>query len=265
MTIDLLRDNAIPTVPGLSFERDGAVLTARLGSADGNLMTMAMCDALATVLNSPPEGAHVMVLSGEGDAFCMGRERTAATPDDLPGEVRRLVAVNEALAETSLVTMARVHGDAAGFGVGLAALCDVAVATRAARLSFPEVRINLAPALVLAWLPHMVGRRAAFWLTASGAPVSGDEAVRIGLLNEVVDDVGALDEAVAAKVSALLSAEPRVHKEIRAMLRSVESLSEGQAYELASDRLVLGSLRRLHGDPGGRVTEVGPEDELRQR
>lgn len=246
MTMNLQRDNAIATTPGLSIEQDGAVLIARLGSPDGNLMTMAMCDALAGVLNSPPDGAHVLVLSAEGDAFCMGRERTAASPDDLPGEVRRLVAVNEALAETPLVTVARVHGDAAGFGVGLAALCDIAVATRTAELNFPEVRINLAPALVLAWLPHMVGRRAAFWLTASGAPVSGEEAVRIGLLNEVVDGVDALDAAVAAKVAALLSAEPRVHREIRAMLRSVESLSERQSYELASDRLVLGSLRRLH-------------------
>lgn len=236
----------ISTAPGLHFERDGAVLNARLDSPDGNLMTMAMCDALAGVLTSPPDGVHVLVLSGAGDQFCMGRERTAATPDDLPGEVRRLVAVNDALASTSLVTVARVHGDAAGFGVGLAALCDVAVATRAARLSFPEVRINLAPALVLAWLPHMVGRRAAFWLTASGIPVSGDEAVRIGLLNEVTEDVDALDAAVDDKIAALLAAQPRVHTEIRAMLRSVESLSERQAYELASDRLVLGSLRRLH-------------------
>ncbi|MCV7061831.1 enoyl-CoA hydratase/isomerase family protein [Mycolicibacterium vaccae] len=237
------------SVPGLTVEQDGAVLRVHLNSADGNLMTMDMCDALSGILSAPPAGAHVLVLSGAGDSFCLGRERTAATPDDLPGEVRRLVAVNEALAATSLVTVARVHGDAAGFGVGLAALCDVAVATRAARLSFPEVRINLAPALVLAWLPHMVGRRAAFWLTASGAQVSGDEAVRIGLVNEVVENVDALDAAVADKVGVLLSAQPRVHTEIRAMLRSVESLSERQSYELASDRLVLGSLRRLHATP----------------
>lgn len=245
MTTNLLRDSAIAAAPGLSFVLEGSVLTARLASPDGNLMTMAMCDALSAVLNAPPAGAHVMVLSAEGDNFCMGRERTATSPDDLPGEVRRLVAVNDALADTPLVTVARVHGDAAGFGVGLAALCDIAIATRAAQLNFPEVRINLAPALVLAWLPRMVGRRAAFWLTSSGAPVSGEEAVRIGLLNEVADGVDELDAAVAAKVAALLPAEPRVHKEIKAMLRSVESLSERQSYELASDRLVLGSMRRL--------------------
>jgi methylglutaconyl-CoA hydratase len=92
----------------------------------------------------------------------------------------------------------------------------------------------------------MVGRRAAFWLTASGATVSGDEAVRIGLLNEVVDDAGSLEVAVQEKVSALLAGEQRVHNEIRAMLRSVDALTEQQSYELARDRLVLGSLKRLH-------------------
>ena len=245
MTAHLLSGNSLPAVDGICFEQDGGVLTARLDSPQGNLMSMAMCDALTAVLSAPPDDAHILVITGGGDEFCMGRERTAATPEDLPGEVGRLVAVNEALAATPLVTVARVHGDAAGFGVGIAALCDVAIATRSARLHFPEVRINLAPALVLAWLPRVVGRRAAFWLTASGAEVAGDEAVRIGLLNEVTENLETLDEAVDRTVAALSSGLPRVHTEIKAMLRSVESLSPRQSYELASDRLVLGSLRRL--------------------
>ena len=231
-------------VAGLTSAVDGAVLTVTLDAADGNLMSLDMCDALAAVLRDPPDGVHVVVLAASGQSFCLGRERTAATPDDLPREVQRLVAVNDALATTRVVTVARVHGDAGGFGVGLAALCDVAIATRAARLMFPEVGINLAPALVLAWLPKMIGRREAFWLTATGESVSGAEAVRVGLVNEVVDDVEGLDAAITRRVEALVRAEPRIHTEIKAMLRSVDSLTPTQAYELASDRLVLGSMRR---------------------
>ncbi|WP_347222100.1 enoyl-CoA hydratase/isomerase family protein [Mycolicibacterium poriferae] len=92
----------------------------------------------------------------------------------------------------------------------------------------------------------MVGRRAAFWLTASGAQVCGEEAVRIGLLNDVVADSDALDTAVERAIAMLSAGQPRVHTEIKAMLNSVESLSQQQSYELASDRLVLGSLRRRH-------------------
>ncbi|MGH3384249.1 MAG: enoyl-CoA hydratase/isomerase family protein [Nocardioidaceae bacterium] len=228
---------------GLTLDRDGARLTARLDRPDGNLMSLAICDALAALLRTPPDGVHVLVLEAAGDAFCLGRERTAATPEDLPREVRRLIALNEALLHTSLVTVAKVQGDAAGFGVGLAALTDVAIAVRTARFGFPEVTMDLAPTLVLAWLARVVGRRQAFWLTATGETVGGDEAVRIGLVNEVVDDTD-LDSAVDSRVAALLERSPRVHTEIRAMLRSAATLTEEQAYDLSADKLVLGSLRR---------------------
>lgn len=229
---------------GLTAVRHGARMTVRLDREHGNLLSLAMCDALAQLLREPPEGVHVLVIEAAGESFCLGRERTAATPEDLPGEVRRLIAVNEALLHTPLVTVARVHGDAAGFGVGLAALADVAVATAEARFGFPEVSIDLAPTLVLAWLARVVGRRQAFWLTATGEKLSGDEAMKAGLVNEVVDDEAALDAAVERRVAALMERSPRVHAEIRSMLRAAADLSEEQAYTLSADRLVLGSLRR---------------------
>lgn len=232
---------------GLTLERDGSRLTVRIERPEGNLMTLPMCDSLASILRNPPDGAHVLVIEAAGDTFCLGRERTAATPDDLPSEVRRLINLNEALLHTPLVTIARVQGDAAGFGVGLAALADVAVAVRAAKFGFPEVTIDLAPALVLAWLARVIGRRQAFWMTATGERVTGDNAVQLGLVNEVVDDDAALDAAVARRVKALQERSPRVHSEIRAMLRSAAALTEEQAYELSADRLVLGSLRRRMG------------------
>lgn len=236
-------DTIAPT-DGLTVTQDGAVLRIHLDRPDGNLLTLAMADSLAELLMSPPESAHVAVLEAAGDAFCLGRERTAATPEDLPREVARLIAVNRALLHTPLVTVARVHGDAAGFGVGLAALADVAVATRSAGFSFPEVNMDLAPTLVLAWLARVVGRRQAFWMTATGEPVSGREAVELGFVNEVVEDEAALDQAVARRVDALRSRAPRAHTEIRSMLRAAADLTEEQSYDLSAEKLVLGSLRR---------------------
>jgi methylglutaconyl-CoA hydratase len=234
----------LPVVDGLSFNRDGSLITARLDRPDGNLMTLAMCDALVQVLRDPPAGAHVFLLEAAGDSFCLGRERTATTPEDLPGEVRRLIGLNEALLRTSLVTVAKVHGDAAGFGVGLAALTDVSVAVDAARFSFPEVKMDLAPTLVLAWLARVVGRRQAFWLTATGEEVSGPEAVQLGLVNDVVASESDLAAEIDRRVRMLQQRSPRVHAEIRSMLRSASTLTEEQSYDLSADRLVLGSMRR---------------------
>ena len=219
-----------------------AVLHVDLDLPDG-LLPLAAARELTELLREPPPDAHVLVLGSVGTSFCLGRERTAASAHELPGEVRVLVDLNDALARTRLVTVASVAGDAAGFGVGLAALCDVAVAAEQAVLSFPEVRIGLAPTLVLAWLARTVGRRAAFWLTATGQPVSAREAVELGLLNAAVP-AAELGAAVAARVEALLPHPPRVHAEIRDMLRVASGLNEQQAHELAADRLVVGSLRR---------------------
>ena len=239
-----LQTDTLARVDGLTYERTGSLMTVRLDKPDGNLMTLDMCDSLAGFLRTPPDGIHVVVLEATGDSFCLGRERTAATPDDLPREVRRLIDLNEAFAETSLVTVTRVQGNAAGFGVGLVALTDVAVAVETATFGFPEVKMDLAPTLVLAWLARTIGRRQAFWLTATGSTVSGEEAVRLGLVNEVVRNENDLDSAISRRVTMLQAHSPRVHSEIRSMLRSATMLSEGQAYELAADRLVLGSLRR---------------------
>jgi enoyl-CoA hydratase/carnithine racemase len=219
------------------------VLTVTLPVSATGLLTLADCDQIVALLNTPPDSAHVLVLESAGDAFCLGRERTAATVDELPLEVDRLVAVNEALRSTRLVSVAKVGGDAAGFGVGLAALSDIAIASSAATFTFPEVEIGLAPVLVLAWLPQLVGRREAFRLTATGAKVSAARAAELGIVSEVVA-AEALDETVATVVADLRRRSPRVHREIRDFLRISDQATEAEATELARARLVVGSLRR---------------------
>ena len=179
-----------------------------------------------------------------GEVFCLGRERAGSTPGDLRSETQTLVRLHRALRTTPLVTIAEVHGDAAGFGVGLLAACDVAVAVSGASMWFPEVGIDLAPALVLAWLPRTVGERQAFWLTATGERISAARAMELGLLNEVVGSPEALAKDVQARVDALRSRNPRVHTEIKDMLRACGPLDEDQALELSVDRLVVGALRR---------------------
>ncbi|MGX5682315.1 enoyl-CoA hydratase/isomerase family protein [Schumannella luteola] len=233
--------------PGLELRQEGPVIVATLDAPDGNTMSLAMCDALAAVLVDPPSDAHVLVLEARGDAFCVGRERVATTAADLAIEVGRLTALNAAFGSTRLVTVAKVQGSAAGFGVGLAALCDVAIALRSAEFWFPEVGLGLAPTLVLAWLPAIVGRREAFWLTATGERIDGARAARIGLINDAVDDRAELDAEVASRVAALTSRSSTVHSDIRAMLRVTHPLADEATTAIAADRLVLGSIRRAGG------------------
>jgi enoyl-CoA hydratase/carnithine racemase len=236
----------------ISAVSDG-VLDVRIDRAPDNLLTVEMCAELTQALLNPPSGAHVLRLSAAGPVFCLGRERAAGTPGELRAETRTLVGVHRALRTTPLVTVAEVQGDAAGFGVGLLAACDVTVAAAGARFWFPEVGIGLSPSLVLAWLPRVVGERQAFWLTATGERISAARALQLGLLNAVADGPQELAEEVGERIAALRTRDPRVHCEIREMLHATRSLDEFQALDLSIDRLVVGSLRRTERTNGGDV------------
>jgi methylglutaconyl-CoA hydratase len=232
---------------GLSISpvTDGVVV-AELDRGPDNLWTLADLRELTALLTDPPEGAHVLRVRSVGEAFCLGRERggTSTAPGAVRGEAETLVAVTRAFRRTPLVTVAEVQGDAAGFGVGVLAACDVAVAVSDARFYFPEVAIGLAPALVLAWLPRRIGERQAFWLTATGEKITAARAAELGLLNAVVGSAEDLRKDVDERVSLLRAGNPRVHAEIRDMLRAFGAVGDDQALDMSIDRLVVGSLRR---------------------
>ena len=228
---------------GLAIAMTDGVLDVRIDRGERNLLTTPMCEALTTLLTEPPEGAHVLRLSASGLTFCLGRERAADTKEELEREITALIALNQALGATPLVTVAEIQGDAAGFGVGLAALCDIAITTPGARFWFPEVGIDLAPVVVLVWLPRLVGRKEAFRLAATGQAVDGRRAAQLGLVTDVAPAVR-LRQVVDEQIDALRAHAPRVHREIRRFLSATQGLRDDEAYELARHHLVMGSLSR---------------------
>jgi methylglutaconyl-CoA hydratase len=228
----------------LTFDESDGVLTVTLNRPPQNLFSIELCAELAAVLDNPPPGVHVLRLRATGDVFCLGRDRGGSTPAEVRAEATALADLTRSAQRTRIVTVAEVQGDAAGFGVGLIAAFDVSVAVRQANFRFPEVGIGLAPALVLAWLPRVVGRREAFWLTATGTPLPAGQAAKLGLLNEVVDTPDELTKRVDEMVAQLRAFSPRVHGDIKDMLRVFADVGDERALDVSIDRLVVGSLRR---------------------
>lgn len=229
---------------GLAIDQDGSVVRARVDAGPGNLFTPEMTRSLTALLRTPPEGAHVVCLSAAGPEFCMGRAPFREGAGPLREDVAALAELVDALKHASVVTVAEVQGDAAGFGVGLVALSDVAVAAPDVHLSFPEVDAGFAPALVLSWLGQLVGSRQAFWLAATGIRLPAREARSIGLLTHVVDDATLLPAAVSSIVELLCSKPPPVHAQIKELARLYASVPEKQRAAIASDRLAFGALQR---------------------
>jgi len=226
---------------------DGGVILVELDRPPENLFSIELCGRLADLLDKPPAGAHVVRFRSSGEVFCLGRDRGGSTPAEVRAEAEALAGLTRSAQRSRVVTVAEVQGDAAGFGVGLVSAFDVSVAVRSAQFRFPEVGIGLAPALVLAWLPRVVGRREAFWLTATAEPLGADRAATLGLLNEVVDDRDLLVKRVDEMVGQLLSRSARVHGDIKDMLRIFSDCGDDQALDVSVDRLVVSSLRRGEG------------------
>lgn len=224
----------------LIVEQRGPVIEARIARPPGNLFTLQMCRDLTALLLMPPPGTRILLLTSDGPNFCLGRERTAMTPQEVYEITRALADLNTALAASSLAVIAQVAGDAAGFGVGLVGLADVAIASSGARFWFPEAEAGLAPALVLTWLSSVLGRRLAFWLTATGQPLDAGRAETLGLINQALPPEE-LPAAVGAAADLLLRQPPAVCAEIKKDL-STFSAPLAEASEQAVERLALRSL-----------------------
>jgi enoyl-CoA hydratase/carnithine racemase len=229
---------------GLTIDVHGAVARVRIDAGPGNLFTPEMTRSLTTLLRTPPEGVHVVRVSASGPEFCVGRAPFRAGAGPLREDVDALVELVEAMQRTPVVTVAEVQGDAAGFGVGLVALSDIAVAAPGVGLSFPEVDAGFAPALVLAWLGDVVGKRMAFWLAATGVRVPAEEACQLGLLTHVAEEEAGLSEVTSSIVELLCSKPARVHGQIKELVRLYASVPEERRGAIAADRLAFGALQR---------------------
>ncbi len=224
---------------GLRLSHDGPeVVTVVVCRPPDNFFSAAMCFELTELLLRPEDGQHVLRLRGQEGVFCRGRDRNHRGSAEARTVVAALTALVRALHETNLVTVAEVDGDAAGFGVGLAALCDVTIASERARFWFPEVTHGLAPALVLSWLPQVVGRRQAFWLTATGSVLDAEAAKQLGLVNAVCPS-DSLEPAGDQVLASILRYPHPVHAEIKRDLRDFEGLGSRARDEMARDRLLL--------------------------
>ena len=152
-----------------------------------------------------------------------------------PGDdrlVRAITDIQEAytwLADAPYPTIAAIRGYALGGGLQLALACDLRIAARGSKLALPEHKYGLLPDLGgTYWLPRIVGPARAKELILTGETIDAEEALRIGLVNRLVDD-GELDAAVTALADKIAGQPPiAVRGSKRAIDRAFhQSLGEG--------------------------------------
>lgn len=149
-----------------------------------------LLDALATAEHS--RGAKVVILTGEGKAFCAGmdlealRETTTSSKEKNRKDSETMARLFRSIYEFPKPTIAAVNGAAIAGGCGIATLCDFTLASSEARFGYTEVRIGFLPAIVSVFLIRQVGENVARDLLMTGRIVDANQAVKLGLAQEVL-------------------------------------------------------------------------------
>jgi 2-(1,2-epoxy-1,2-dihydrophenyl)acetyl-CoA isomerase len=198
---------------------DGGVLTLTLNrperlNAMNNPLIEAMNRELARARND--DKIRAVLLTGTGRAFCAGADlvgggpidSTASTPPDLGADMDRIFnPMIRAMRGLPKPIVGAINGVAAGGGANFALACDIVLAARSARFDQAFVRISLMPDLGGTWfLPHAVGDARARALAMLGSSLPAEEAERMGMVWQVVDDAALMDEA--SKLARRLAAGP---------------------------------------------------------
>lgn len=200
-------------------------------------ITYELQDALKAVAKDPL--VRVVVLTGEGKAFCSGQDLKAASGDQkrsfLQSLHKRYNPIISAMRNLPKPIVCRLNGVAAGAGCSLALACDVIVASEEATLIEVFINIGLVPDSGSSYfLPRTVGMNKAFELCSMGNKVKANEAVTIGLINKAVP-AAELDSAVKSYTDYFAKAPTKSIGLIKKMLNksvtsTLEEMLEYEAY-----------------------------------
>lgn len=208
--------------PLVQVSRHGPAAVLTLDSPHNrNALSRALLEQLhaALVAACADDGVRVVVLTGEGPAFCSGadlKEQRAGGPPPTVG----LPDVLTTILEAPLPVVARVNGVARAGGLGLIAACDLAVGLTDATFGFSEVRIGVAPAIIAVTCLRRMDRQAARELFLTGATFDGARAREVGLLDRAVA-AGELDVTVDELVAQLALGAPGALAATKALLREL--------------------------------------------
>jgi methylglutaconyl-CoA hydratase/polyketide biosynthesis enoyl-CoA hydratase PksH len=212
----------------LTLDRGVARLRLVAAESDNALDGAMMADLLGGLDRAlaDPE-LRAVVVEAEGPTFCSGLALEAAYVDGKANReaIASFEKVLSILADAPVVSIACVDGPASGGGVGLAAACDLVLATPRARFVLPEARRGLIPATIAPFLMRRVSPARFRALALSMRTIGLQEAFAIGLVDEVVAD--ALDDALARQLHAIRRAKAEALAEIKALVTNPDPPGRG--------------------------------------
>lgn len=220
------------------LERDGGVARIILNRPEvGNALDVAMARALLDAVTACDDDLSVrcVLLTGAGRMFCAGGDVAsfAAAGEGLTLLLKDITVYLHAavarLARMDKPVVTAINGPAAGAGIGLAVIGDIALADPRAHFTLAYTGIGLSPDGGTTWLlPRLIGLRRAQELCLRNRRVGAEEAEAIGMITRVVAERALLDEANALAQELAASATPALGVTRRLLLDSFTAPLETQ-------------------------------------
>lgn len=244
------------TTKSLRCARRGPVLHVELNRPDeGNAVTDVVLDDLLDVLRTQDPSVRVLVLSGAGDDFCLGGDRSEfgdhLAHDSSGGGIHasgvRARQVCDALSGNPAVTVARVQGRAVGAGLALALACDLRVGAEDSSFRLPELALGLPVAWggLLPRLLNEIGAARVRELVLTGRVVGAREALDLSILQRIVP-ADELDDAVAAWIKPVLRRPAAALRVTKSLLQAYGTAARLGDLSLLDPELMSGVLSQAH-------------------
>lgn len=238
------------------IERDGEVATVRLNRPRSlNAFTREMVARFNQQLDdiAVDVSCRAVILTGVGRGFCSGQDVAAADARNrsAPSGVVERMYWQEQFAGMALrirampqVVVAAVNGPCVGAGMAVALACDVRMIAREASFHIAAVRLGLTAGEsgISYLLPRLIGASRAFEIMLTGRPIDAEEAYRIGLAAQLVDQGALLDKAMEWTRGMLRNSPYATSHTKKVMWDNLDASSFHAALELENRTQILGSL-----------------------
>jgi enoyl-CoA hydratase/carnithine racemase len=231
----------------LLVEQRGALLWLTINrEARRNAMSHDVLAGMQLAIDAAQTNRDVLaiVITGVGSkAFCAGADLQSASAfttdySDPTGHLARLLRSAKA---SHIPLIARVNGACMAGGMGLMAMCDMAVSAPEAIFGLPEVKVGVFPAQVLAVLQHLIPRRKLAEMCLTGEPLTAPQALDIGLINYVSSDEG-LDAKLHWLLDRLLDKSPAAIRRGLYTMKKIEAMSFEEAMSFTESQIALFTL-----------------------
>jgi methylglutaconyl-CoA hydratase len=229
----------------VNYEPGDKVVTVKLNRPEvRNAFNAQTIDELTRVFTdlSADQRLHAVVLTGEGTVFCAGadiammREYSTFSQQQNLEDAQKLAEMLRVINNFPCPVVARINGSASGGGVGLVAVCDIAIAVEEARFAFSEVKLGIAPAVISPYVVRKIGESNARALFTTGERFSARRGHNIGLVHSVVP-ADHLDDAIQNALAELLSSGPNALRACKTLASNVGRMGEEEARKYTTETI----------------------------